>query len=155
MCDKNPGCSNSKNLVLDTNFLDQAHRTIIPEIYSYGSRKSIEEQSSIFLTRAQEIIKKIGRCGDGHVFTSENIYGDEIDISKMDSARDFSEVYETGIKIEELTEMEVRAFQDILSEDVGFADAGLVLLRLKLLQNQEAIVITDDLKLRKEIEDLK
>jgi hypothetical protein len=174
MCDKNPDCFNSKTLVLDTNFLDQVNRTIRAEFGSFALGKSIEEQRPIFLTRAQEIIKNIGRCGGGHVFTSEKVYDDEVDISKMDSAlrtadpeffdnlcmdagfiRDLSEVYQNGINIEELTEMEVRAFQDNLSEDVGLADAGLALLGLKQSQDQEAIVITDDLKLTKAIKDLR
>ena len=174
MCDKNPACFNSKTLVLDTNFLDQINRTIKGELGSFALGKSIEEQRLIFLTRAQEIIKNIGRCGGGHVFTSEKVYDDEIDISKMDSAlrtadpeffdnlcmdagfaRDLSKVYQTGINVEELTEREVRAFQDILSEDVGLADASLALLGLKLSQDQEAIVITDDLTLRKGIKALR
>lgn len=86
MCDKNPACCNSKILVIDTNFLDQVNRTIRAEIYPYALTKSIEEQRPIFLTRAQEIIKNIGQCGGDNVFTSEKVYDDEIDISKIDSA---------------------------------------------------------------------
>jgi hypothetical protein len=174
MCEKNPDCFNSKTLVLDTNFLDQVNRTIRAELGSETLGKSFEEQRPSFLIRAQKIVANIGRCGGGHVYTSEEVYDDEIDISKLNSAlrtadpeffdklcmdagfiHNLSAIYRKGIYIEELTEREVEAFQDILFEDVGFADASLVLLALRLSQDQEVIVITDDLMLRKAIDDLR
>ncbi|MBW1928888.1 MAG: hypothetical protein JRH08_12135 [Deltaproteobacteria bacterium] len=173
MCEKNPDCFNSKTLVLDTNFLDQVNRTIRAELGSKTLGKPFEEQRPIFITRAQKIVENMGRCGGGQVFTSDKVYDDEIDISKLNSALrtadpDFfdnlcmdlwfihtlSDIYQNGISIEEMTEREVEVFQGILSEDVGYADASLVLLALKLSQDQEVVVITDDLELQKAIKDL-
>jgi hypothetical protein len=174
MCDKKPDCFNSKTLVLDTNFLDQVNRTVRGELGSDTLGRTVEEQRPIFLTRVQRIIANLGHCGGDHIFTSEKVYDDEIDISKLNSVlrtadpeffdnlcmdakfiRDLSEIYLERINIKELSEQEVLAFQQILSEDVGFVDAGLALLAVKLSQDQEIILITDDLGLRKTIEDLR
>jgi len=173
MCEKNPDCFNSKTLVLDTNFLDQINRTIKEELGSIALGKSIEQQRHIFLKRAKIIIEKIGRCGSGHVFMSEKVYEEEIDISKLDSAlrsadldffdklcldegfsTNLSTLYLGMINLKDLSDIEVQAFQGMLSEDVGYADAGLALLALKLSQDQEVIVVTDDLMLQKTIKDL-
>jgi len=174
MCVKNPTCINSKTLVLDTNFLDQVNRTITEELAKFALVKPIQELKQTFLTKAQKILQNIGLCGSDKVFTSEKVYDDEIDISKMNSAlrtgdseffdrlcmdagftHDLSKVYQDGITIEELDGSEVEAFQNILSQNVGFHDAGLTLLGIKLSQDQEVIVLTDDLKLRKTINDLR
>ncbi len=172
MCDKDPNCLNSKILILDTNFLDQINRTVRVEL-SATSGQSVEHQRPGFLTRVQNIVENIAHCGRGHVFTSETVYGDEIDISKLDSAlrtadpeffgnlcmdveftNNLSDVYLDGINIEELPEGQVLALQEILSKDVGLADVGLVLLALNLSQDQEVILITDDLMLKDTIKDL-
>jgi hypothetical protein len=173
MCDKNPHCFNSKTLVLDTNFLDQVNRTIKEELGSFALGKPMEEQRPIFLTQAKKIVENIGRCGGGHIFTSDKVYNDEIDVLKLDSAlragnldffdnlcldeefsRNLSTIYLEIIDIRGMSEDEAQAFQETLTEDVGYADASLVLLALKLSQDQEAIVITDDLKLQKTTKDL-
>src|SRR4030042_4420274 len=86
MCDKKLDCFNSKTLVLDTNFLDQINRTVRVERGSDAWGRRIEEQRPIFLTKAQKIVENIGRCGGRDIFTSEKVYDDEIDISKLDSA---------------------------------------------------------------------
>ena len=173
MCEKNPDCFNSKTLVLDTNFLNQVNRTVKEELGSIALAKPIEEQRPIFLIRARKIVENIARCGGGHVFTSEKVYNDEMDISKLDSAlraadldffdnlcmddkfsSDLTTLYLETINTENISEAEVQAFQGFLSEDVGYADGSLALLALKLSQDQEVIVITDDLKLQKAIKDL-
>jgi hypothetical protein len=173
MCDKDPACFNSKTLVLDTNFLDQVNRTIKEELGSFALGKSFEEQRPIFLARAKKIVENIGRCGGDHVFTSDKVYNDEIDILKLNSAlragnlgffdklcldeefsRNLSSTYLEIMEIRDMSEGEVQAFQEILTEEVGYADASLVLLALKLSQDREAIVITDDLPLQKTTKDL-
>ena len=85
MCDKDPGCMNSKILVLDTNFLDQINRTVKGELKA-ALGKPFPELRPMFLKHAKEIISHIGCCGGNHVFTTDKVYNDEINVSKVGSA---------------------------------------------------------------------
>jgi hypothetical protein len=173
MCEKDPDCINSGTLILDTNFLDQVNRIVKEEMASYALEKSVDEQRQIFLKKTRKLLDYVGHCGNDQVFTSAKVYLDEIDITKIESAlrtantnffdklcmeeefnRSLCGIYEDRIRIEELEQEEVQAFQEILSEDLSFADTSLVLLALKLSQDDDVIIITDDLALQTAIKDL-
>lgn len=173
MCERNPHCLNSRTLVLDTNFLDQVNRTIREEIASSAPGRSFDEHRPIFLNMIRRITENIGHCGGGLVYTTSKVYDNEIDITMIDSALrmadvDFfdqlcmnpefttavSRIYQATMNIEDLTDQDVQEFQRLLSEDVGFNDASLVLLAVKRSQNHDVIILTDDLILQKAIKDL-
>jgi len=172
MCEKDPGCFNSKTLVLDTNFFDQINRTVNGEIHPYTLGKSADEQGRIFLKEVHKVLGNIAQCGGGRVYTSAKVYHDEIDITKLDSAlrtadeafdrfcmeeefiTTLSNSYQERIHIEDVIEEEVQELDASLSENVGSADASLLLLSLKLSQDVDVILITDDLALQKVIRDI-
>ncbi len=174
MCDKDPNCLNSRKIVLDTNFLDQINRTIKEDIAFYMLGKTIDEQRRRFVEEFKKILGCVEKCGSGQLFTSEKVYNDEIDIKKSDSdlrkadmnfinglcreeefSNSLSTIYQEKINIEKLDEEEVRRFKRLLTVNVSLADASLVFLGLHQSQNNEVIIVTDDLALRKVIEDLR
>jgi len=174
MCDLDPNCLNSKTLILDTNFLDQINRIVQEEIASSALEKSIEEKRGIFLATIIKILENISRCSNNEVFTSTKVYDDEIDITNLNSAlrtaeadffntlcleeeftRSLSLIYEDKIDTKELEQDEVEDLQELLSEDIGYPDASLLLLAIKQSQDDDVIIITDDLALQKVIRDLR
>ncbi len=173
MCDKNPDCLNSKILVLNTNFLAQINRAVKQEIASYVLGKPLNEQGIFFLEKIQDIFNSIRHCGDDLIFTSDKVFNDEIDVTKLGSALrredmsffdrlcmenefiiSLSSTYQNIINIEPMEEEEVEIFRRLLSEDIGYADISLILLAIKFSQDSEVIIITDDIALRNAIKNL-
>jgi hypothetical protein len=143
------------------------------EMASYALAREIEEQREIFAGHMRNIMSALGYCAGNRVFTSTTVYFGEIDVTELDSAlrvasEDFfeilcrednfvnsiSQLYEEIINLEDLPEEDILAIKETLSVDVSLADASLVLLSLRLSQNNDVILITDDLLLRKAVADL-